>query len=115
MGTDRIEEQRRKGRGNTARQPKHYANYLDADAATLQRAIVAAASVGGALRFGYSRDGGAYAIGVYGDGEPYTDFYSPREDLNEFLEDYVKLFEDLQDSFAAKAEVEKKGKKATKT
>ena len=44
------------------------ADWIRADAAQLQETIAAVAKTGGALRLGYSRDGGAYAIGVYGDG-----------------------------------------------
>jgi len=38
-----------------------------------------------AVRFGYSRDGGAYAIGIYGRGDTYTIYLSLREDVNEWL------------------------------
>ena len=44
------------------------------------------ARAGGALRFGYTSDGGAYAIGVYGDGDkPYTDYVRPHEDIDSYL------------------------------
>lgn len=55
------------------------------DPADLQYAITAVAQKGGALRFGYTRDGGAYAIGIYGDGDPYTEYVSPQEDMHEHL------------------------------
>jgi len=97
MGQDNNERRNGTRSRTPRRNPRNFANWLDADGAILKRAISAASTVGGALRFGYSRDGGAFAVGVYGDGEPYTDFYSPTEDINEFLEDYVKLFEGIQD------------------
>jgi hypothetical protein len=97
MGKDAIEERDRKPSRTTRRRPIAIANWNDATPATLVRAIVAAASADGALRFGYSRDGGAFAIGVYGDGDPYTDFVGGNEPIDEYLEDYVKLFEDIQD------------------
>jgi len=77
------------------------ADWVTADALTLQRAISAAAITGGALRFGYSRDGGAYAIGIYGDGEPYTEFLKPGEDLDEFLCEVITLFETILDDLMA--------------
>lgn len=51
--------------------------------------------MGGALRFGYSRDGGAYAVGIYGDGEPYTEFVRPGEDMDSFLEEVCELFANM--------------------
>jgi len=80
----------RRGNGETA-------DWQQVPADVLVRAIAAAANTGGALRFGYSRDGGAYAIGIYGDGDPYTDFVKPSENLGEYLEDVISLFEDIKD------------------
>lgn len=74
------------------------ADYDEADAAKLRRAISAAASVGGALRFGYSRDGGAYAVGIYGDGDPYTEFVRPSEDFDLFLDEIVDLFDAIREA-----------------
>lgn len=69
----------------------------------LRDAICAAAVTGGALRFGYSRDGGAYAIGIYGDGEPYTEFVQPSESIDEVLETIIDLFNDIKVSAAPKS------------
>jgi hypothetical protein len=66
----------------------------------IREAIVSAANVGGALRFGYSRDGGAYAIGVYGDGEPYTEFVRPSEDVETYLLNVKEFFDGLADAQA---------------
>ncbi len=71
------------------------------DADVIRRAISAASFVGGALRFGYSRDGGAYAVGIYGDGEPYTEFIKPSEEPEAFLEDVITFFESVADDQAA--------------
>ena len=59
-------------------------------------AVMAVAQRGGALRLGYTRDGGAYAIGVYGDGEPYTDYVSPNEDINQYLRNLAEDFGNVQ-------------------
>lgn len=72
------------------------ADWAQASPELLQSAICAAAKIGGALRFGYSRDGGAYAVGIYGDGEPYTEFVKPSEDIDGFLRDVEELFGDLE-------------------
>jgi len=68
----------------------------------LKRCIATCARTGGALRFGYSRDGGAYAIGIYGDGEPYTEFIRPSEDVDITLKDIEDLFEAIADDIAGK-------------
>ena len=64
------------------RRPTETADWAAADPHMLLYAIAAIAARGGALRLGYTRDGGAYAIGIYGDGEPYTEYVRPSEDLN---------------------------------
>lgn len=76
------------------------ADWANADASTALRAIERASVVGGALRFGYSRDGGAYAIGIYGDGDPYTEFVKPIEDIDGFLLEVIALFESIADDAA---------------
>jgi hypothetical protein len=71
------------------------ADWANASPDIIVSALSAASSVGGALRFGYSRDGGAYAIGIYGDGEPYTEFVRPSEDIDGFLRDVEATFLDI--------------------
>ena len=60
----------------------------------IAKAIGAITRNGGAVRFGYSRDGGAYAIGIYGDGDPFTEYFSPDTDMYVVLQgladDYAK-------------------------
>lgn len=75
------------------------ADWESVDREILVKAVASAAKVGGALRFGYSRDGGAYAIGIYGDGEPYTEFVRPSEDIDIILKDIMSMFEDIADGF----------------
>jgi len=55
----------------------------------LRNVITVWAERGGALRFGKTSDGGAYAIGVYGDGEPYTVYIEPGEDINDWLQEFI--------------------------
>lgn len=49
---------------------------------TLSDLIHAVTATGCAIRFGYSRDKGAYAIGILGDGEPYTVWAHGSEQLD---------------------------------
>jgi len=72
------------------------ADWDRADAEQLRSTIGAVARAGGALRLGCTRDGGAYSVGIYGDGpEAYTEYVRPNEDLDEFLRDLEQVFEAL--------------------
>lgn len=68
------------------------ADWAAADPYALQMAVCAVAARGGALRLGYTRDGGAYAIGIYGDGDPYTEYVKPGEDLDGYLRNLADEF-----------------------
>jgi len=84
MAKDRVEEQRRNPR-RARRRNTAAADWAACDAMALQRAIATVAATGGALRLGYTRDGGAYAVGVYGDGDPYTEYVRPSEDISAYM------------------------------
>jgi len=56
---------------------------------SLLAAVCAATALGWAVRFGYSRDGGAFALGILGDGEPYTDYCSCNADPEAWLQAFV--------------------------
>jgi hypothetical protein len=59
---------------------------------------VTVALAGGALRLGYTADGGAYAIGVYGDGpEAYTEYIRPSENLDKVLSELEQTFRMIAD------------------
>ena len=73
------------------------ADWASASSEKVMQAIELAARTGGAIRFGYSRDGGAYALGIYGDGKPYTVFVTPAEDIDATLDDVIELFETISD------------------
>lgn len=57
--------------------------------------LATASSRGGALRLGYTRDGGAYAIGVYFGDEYWTDYVRPSEDIDTYLDDLRISFQDV--------------------
>ena len=73
---------------------KEKADWSKANSELVHACICAVARKGGALRFGYSSDGGAYAIGVYGDGAPYTDYLKPGEDVDEYLQDMLASYQE---------------------
>lgn len=51
--------------------------------------VIAVTSQGGAVRFGLSRDGTALAVGLLGDGEPYTEWFRPSDDIEAGLLEMV--------------------------
>lgn len=74
--------------------PSKVADWSKADAESIRELIAFAGMAGGAIRFGYSRDGGAYSLGIYGDGPPYTEFVPPSEEINDILDDLALMFKD---------------------
>lgn len=80
-------------RRNTSAQKGAPADWGSVDGVLLARAVAAVAKRGGALRLGYTRDGGAYAIGIYGDGEPFTEYLPPSDDMELYLKGLVEDYE----------------------
>jgi hypothetical protein len=63
------------------------ANWETIPADAIRDCVVQVSAIGGAVRFGYSRDGGAYSIGVYGlDTKPFTDYLRPGDDVSAYLD-----------------------------
>jgi len=62
------------------------ADYTTMDGARLVKVLDQLTNWGMAVRFGKTKDGGAFALGIYGvDEVPYTEFLSPSEDPLEYL------------------------------
>lgn len=57
--------------------------------------ISAVALRGGATRFGYTRDGGAYSLGIYMDDDRETWYFRPYENLAQVLGDLVERIEEI--------------------
>lgn len=74
------------------------ASWAAANVGLLTKLIVTVTSRGGAIRLGYTRDGGAYAVGFYYGSESVTKYCRPTEDLSEFLAEWINFYEDLPDS-----------------
>lgn len=85
-------------------QTRETADWLNADAELLRNVVAAVAYTGGAIRFGYTSDGGAYSIGLYGDGQPYTVYVRPSEDINQALRELGAYWSNV-----AKAERDNRG------
>lgn len=54
------------------------------------RIISALTNAGGAVRFGYSRDGGAYSLGIYLGDDSETLYFKPYEDVGAKLEELAE-------------------------
>ena len=74
------------------------ADWSTANPMVVSGLITAVASRGGAVRFGYTRDGGAYAVGFYYGTENVTKYCRPNEDLTAFLNDWADFYLELPDS-----------------
>lgn len=81
---NRTTKEPTKGRTRAARERADWAA-VSSDA--IRDCIAQVGAIGGAIRFGYSRDGGAYAIGVYGlEAQPFTDYLRPGDDVAHYLD-----------------------------
>jgi hypothetical protein len=86
------------------------ADWEGCDAELLQKVIGKAGYKHCALRFGYSRDGGAYAIGVYAGLDYFTDYVRPGESIDDYLRDLLAALEEYEpdDKIPTKKQREKK-------
>ena len=94
MGKDPIEVRKLKGFRSRSQDKTNVADWQQISAELLVRAIATVSASGGALRFGYSRDGGAYALGIYSDGERTTEFTPSAEEMEAILHDLIEWIAD---------------------
>jgi len=69
------------------------ADWANADPAIVLRLVCAVAVEGGAVRLGYTRDGGAYSIGIYLGSDSKTYYCNEAEGINEKLNELTGYFE----------------------
>lgn len=69
------------------------ADWRNANPDTALRLVCAVASQGGAVRYGYTRDGGAYSIGIYMGEDSKTYYCNEAEGINEQLTELAEYFE----------------------
>lgn len=96
MGTSTSSEFRKTRAARREGFKRGAANWGDVNAENLTNAVAWTAANGGALRLGYTRDGGAYAIGIYMDGESETEYVRPDEDIDQWL---IDLAEDMKATY----------------
>lgn len=93
---NRRSAQNAQKRGVRSQQARAEANWEAVDGDVLKSVIELVADTDGALRFGRSRDGGAYSVGVYGDGEPYTEYIPGTEDITTYLQELAEYWRALK-------------------
>lgn len=90
---DRRDERREAKRQRVVQQREEVV-VSSIEAQALFNAIDCVTRAGGAIRIGRTRDGGAWAFGIYGDGEkPYTEYVQASEDVNAYLYNLAGFFE----------------------
>lgn len=87
------QHQQKDNKRRVARGDVEPADWSGVDGKLLAYAVAVVARQGGAIRLGYTRDGGAYAVGIYGDGEPYTDYIRPSEDVEQYLRGVIAVWD----------------------
>lgn len=63
------------------------ADYGGLDANLIREAIETVTAHGGAIRFGYTSDGGAYAIGIYDGDNRFTEYFRSDDEVSNYLRD----------------------------
>lgn len=66
-------------------QNEDHADWTKADPKMLSWAVGAVTTAGGAIRFGYTRDGSAYSIGIYLGDDRETVYARPYDDIDSIL------------------------------
>lgn len=87
-------ERKSKYRKHHDRRRSGTVSWANIGADIVRDAISAVAKSGGCLRMGYTRDQGAYAIGIYGEGDPYTEYFHSVQDCTEFLLEIIGDYAD---------------------
>lgn len=78
-------EEKRKRRSSSAE-----ADWGSIDGELLRELIEAITRFDGAVRFGCTKDGGAYSLGIYGDGKPFTEFCPGTGDCEQWLRGFIE-------------------------
>jgi hypothetical protein len=71
------------------------ADWAGVDPKTIINLISATVSLNGAIRFGYTRDGGAYSVGIYLDDDHETFYFKPSDDIDSDLDSLAEKIRGL--------------------
>lgn len=90
MGDKKLDKSKSKRRYQEA--SVRAADWREVNSELLKDCISTVTATGCAIRFGYSRDRGAFAIGIVGDGEPYTIWAGSIDELDIKMEKLMQSF-----------------------
>lgn len=81
----------KQGKGSHRKNHGHgrAADWGKVTAELIRSAISCATDSGGALLFGKTSDGGALVVRVYGEGDPYSEYFGPDEDIESWFASYM--------------------------
>jgi hypothetical protein len=68
------------------------ADWNNADCQLVLALVCIVSSNGGAVRYGYTRDGGAYSIGMYLEDDSKTYYCNEKDGINETLSELIEYF-----------------------
>jgi len=97
---EQLERQDAKRNGKVARKnlpqglkgASGVADWMNADPTLMLELVNVVANEHGAVRYGYTRDGGAYSIGIYLGGESKTYYCNEAEGINESIRELIEYF-----------------------
>lgn len=89
----RIATANKKGLPQITRSSGGVADWAGASPDAIFRLVCNVAAVGGAVRFGYTRDGGAYSVGIYDGDDSKTYYCNEKDGINEQLAELAEHFE----------------------
>lgn len=69
------------------------ADWTNASAELVLKLVCLVATQGGAIRYGYTRDGGAYSIGIYLGQDSQTYYCNEKEGIDEKIRELTEHFE----------------------
>jgi len=82
----------RKSLPPTTRHGGGVADWANANADLLLQLVCKVGVEGGAVRYGYTRDGGAYSVGIYLGSDSKTYYCNDAEGINEQLKELLEYF-----------------------
>lgn len=77
----------------TARKGSGVADWDNADPTLVLRLVCVVGVEGGAVRYGYTRDGGAYSVGIYLGDDSKTYYCNDAEGINDQIRELIEYFE----------------------
>lgn len=99
MARNAAEERERRTWRKDHRKRGSVADWASVDAQNFLRQLARVTARGMAIRCGYTRDGGAFAIGIYGDGdEAYTEIVGPSDDPAMLLAELADYYDKDSDA-----------------